>query len=176
MAEPDHEAFFLSPVLQNSVVLSSEPARRTRDKRRNCTYLKNPPLFSVRLLVAPDRSISAHQPFWRWQMPLSASPSHRTGFFSIDHFLCVCKMGVNIKRKGRARSNYENSTLSASLPYSSSNPLQLLSNKWTHRRVSAARQSHQISCCLFPNRTERRIFNKMRRKVSLQNADGDLEK
>ena len=95
---------------------------------------------SVCPLVAPDRSISAHQPFWRWQMPvlLSVCPSHRTGFFSIDHFLCVCKMGVNIKRKGRTRSNSENSTLSASLPHSSSNPLQLLSNKWTHRRVSAA--------------------------------------
>ena len=57
VAEPDHEAFFLSPVLQNSVVLSSEPARRTRDKRRNCTYLKTPPPFSVPLSLGRARSI-----------------------------------------------------------------------------------------------------------------------
>ena len=125
----------MKPSLPRSLDLSSPALFSDRLGERHVeTALKTSPLFplsvclSVPPLLArsPDRSLLIN-PFGG-RCHCCRCPLHRTGFFSIDHFLCVCKMGANIKRKRLTRSLFDPLSLSFFLSLSLSLPPQIPSD------------------------------------------------
>ena len=162
---PDHEAVsspFFRPQFPRPFF---GPPRRTAC--RNCTKnlasfpsvcLAFPPL----LARSPDRSLLIN-PFGG-RCHCCRCPLHRTGFFSIDHFLCVCKMGANIKRKRLTRSLFDPLSLSLSLSLSSSsNPLRRLSNSG---RTEFERWSHRLSLSLSPSLPTERTVIKLASRIA----------